>query len=52
MENQRENGLEAMKSSVLNCIDLSNPDINQSVSLLKQVPLNYSKVIGLLYFLF
>ncbi|KAB1214813.1 hypothetical protein CJ030_MR5G018797 [Morella rubra] len=40
MENQRENGLEAMKSSVLNCIDLSNPDINQSVSLLKQACLD------------
>jgi hypothetical protein len=40
MENQSKNGVEATKISVLNCIDLSNPDIHQSVSLLKQVRVN------------
>ncbi|KAK4601853.1 hypothetical protein RGQ29_011105 [Quercus rubra] len=30
----------AMKTSVLNCIDLSNPDVQQSVSLLKQACLD------------
>ncbi|XP_052482697.1 2-oxoglutarate-Fe(II) type oxidoreductase hxnY isoform X3 [Gossypium raimondii] len=37
MENQCQNGTETLlKVSTLNCIDLSNPDIHQSVSLLKQ----------------
>ncbi|OMO58278.1 Isopenicillin N synthase [Corchorus olitorius] len=41
MENQNQNGDEALiKVSSLNCIDLSNPDINQSVSLLKQACLD------------
>ncbi|XP_059432282.1 2-oxoglutarate-Fe(II) type oxidoreductase hxnY-like isoform X1 [Corylus avellana] len=40
MENQSKNGVEAAKISVLNCIDLSNPDIHQSVSLLKQACLD------------
>ncbi|KAG2718346.1 hypothetical protein I3760_03G216200 [Carya illinoinensis] len=40
MENQSVNGIEAGKISVLNCIDLSNPDIHQSVSLLKQACLD------------
>ena len=40
MENQSKNGVEAMKILVLNCIDLSDPDIHQSVSLLKQVRVN------------
>ncbi|KAG2713042.1 hypothetical protein I3843_04G147300 [Carya illinoinensis] len=40
MEKQCVNDIEAPKMSVLNCIDLSNPDINQSVSLLKQACLD------------
>ncbi|XP_062147670.1 2-oxoglutarate-Fe(II) type oxidoreductase hxnY-like [Alnus glutinosa] len=40
MENQSKNGVDATKISVLNCIDLSNPDIHQSVSLLKQACLD------------
>ncbi|KAF5458973.1 hypothetical protein F2P56_022965 [Juglans regia] len=40
MENQSVNDIEAPKMSVLNCIDLSNPDIHQSVSLLKQACLD------------
>lgn len=32
--------IEATKDSVLNCIDLSNPDINKSVTLLKQASLD------------
>ncbi|KAE7998670.1 hypothetical protein FH972_003189 [Carpinus fangiana] len=40
MENQSKNGVEATKISVLNCIDVSNPDIHQSVSLLKQACLD------------
>lgn len=41
MENQCQNGNETLlKVSTLNCIDLSNPDIHQSVSLLKQACLD------------
>ncbi|MBA0752566.1 hypothetical protein Gogos_001389 [Gossypium gossypioides] len=41
MENQCQNGTETLlKVSTLNCIDLSNPDIHQSVSLLKQACLD------------
>ncbi|XP_022749861.1 2-oxoglutarate-Fe(II) type oxidoreductase-like [Durio zibethinus] len=41
MENQKQNRAEApVKVSTLNCIDLSNPDIHQSVSLLKQACLD------------
>ena len=37
MVNQTEEAAQATKFSALNCIDLSNPDVNQSVNLLKQV---------------
>ncbi|XP_021276187.1 2-oxoglutarate-Fe(II) type oxidoreductase isoform X3 [Herrania umbratica] len=41
METPNQNGAEAhIKVSTLNCIDLSNPDIHQSVSLLKQACLD------------
>ncbi|KAL5572564.1 hypothetical protein UlMin_022161 [Ulmus minor] len=40
MENQIVDGVEAANFSALNCIDLSNPDIHQSVSLLKQACLD------------
>ncbi|KAL5537629.1 hypothetical protein UlMin_045613 [Ulmus minor] len=40
MENQIVDGVEAPNFSALNCIDLSNPDIHQSVSLLKQACLD------------
>ncbi|EOY15726.1 Hyoscyamine 6-dioxygenase, putative isoform 1 [Theobroma cacao] len=41
METQNQNGAEApIKVSTLNCIDLSNPDIHHSVSLLKQACLD------------
>ncbi|KAK8503078.1 hypothetical protein V6N13_025838 [Hibiscus sabdariffa] len=41
MENQKQTGPEApIKVSTLNCINLSNPDIHQSVSLLKQACLD------------
>ncbi|KAL5545855.1 hypothetical protein UlMin_005542 [Ulmus minor] len=40
MENQIVDGVEAANFSALNCIDLSNPDIQQSVSLLKQACLD------------
>ncbi|WRX34922.1 Oxoglutarate/iron-dependent dioxygenase - like 10 [Theobroma cacao] len=41
METQNQNGAEApIKVSALNCIDLSNPDIHHSVSLLKQACLD------------
>ncbi|XP_027358097.1 2-oxoglutarate-Fe(II) type oxidoreductase hxnY-like isoform X4 [Abrus precatorius] len=37
MGKQSTQSSDTIKSSVLNCIDLSNPDISQSVNLLKQV---------------
>ncbi|KAJ7973798.1 2-oxoglutarate (2OG) and Fe(II)-dependent oxygenase superfamily protein [Quillaja saponaria] len=40
MGNHSIEGVEAKEFSVLNCIDLSNPDINNSVSLLKQACLD------------
>ncbi|XP_061366301.1 2-oxoglutarate-Fe(II) type oxidoreductase hxnY-like isoform X3 [Gastrolobium bilobum] len=40
MGKQNTQSYDATKFSVLNCIDLSNPDINQSVNLLKQACLD------------
>ncbi|KAL5545849.1 hypothetical protein UlMin_005536 [Ulmus minor] len=40
MENQIVDGVEAANFSALNCIDLSNPDIHQTVSLVKQACLD------------
>ncbi|GMY36159.1 2-oxoglutarate-Fe(II) type oxidoreductase hxnY [Fagus crenata] len=40
MENPTKNNVGDTKISILNCIDLSNPDVHQSVSLLKQACLD------------